>query len=118
MTRARETSENARQAKAWVNFNGTFGSSPFTLANGGIRSALNVASITDLNTGQYRLNFDIPFSNSTYCVTVGINGINVSTDMFLEVRALATTYLDVWSWASNIASNRDVSDLYVVIFGD
>lgn len=33
MTRARETSENTRKAKACVNFDGTFGSSPFTLAN-------------------------------------------------------------------------------------
>ena len=40
MTRARETSENARQAKAWVNFDGTFGTSPFTEANGGIRDRL------------------------------------------------------------------------------
>ena len=66
MTRARETSENARQAKAWVNFDGTFGSSPFTLANGGIRSAFNVSSVTDLGAGYYQVNFATAFSDSDW----------------------------------------------------
>ena len=44
MTRARHTSETARQAKAWVNFDGTFATSPFTEANGGIRDSFNVDS--------------------------------------------------------------------------
>jgi len=72
MTRARETSENARQAKAWVNFDGTFGSSPFTLANGGIRSAFNVSSITDNGVGSYTMNFAtaMPDANySTFCTS-------------------------------------------------
>ena len=56
MTRARETSENARLAKAWVNFNGTFGTSPFTEANGGIRAAFNVTSVTDDGVGRYSIN--------------------------------------------------------------
>lgn len=66
MTRARETSENARQAKAWVNFNGAFGTSPFTEANGGIRSSFNVSSVTDLGTGYYRINFGSSFSDADY----------------------------------------------------
>ena len=39
MTRARHTSETARQAKAWVNFNGADTNSEFTEANGGIRDS-------------------------------------------------------------------------------
>lgn len=69
MTRARETSENARQAKAWVNFDGTFGSSPFTLANGGMRSAFNVSSITDNGTGDYTINFTTAFPDSNFAVS-------------------------------------------------
>ena len=43
--------------KAWVNFDGTFGTSPFTVANGGIRAAGNVSSVTDNGTGSYIINF-------------------------------------------------------------
>ena len=59
MTRARHTSETARQAKAWVNFDGSFATSPFTEANGGIRDSFNVIVllITDLGTGHYDVNF-------------------------------------------------------------
>ncbi len=67
-------------AKAWVNFNGSFASSSYTLANGGIRAAYNVSSITDNgspgygNGGDYTVNL-VPgvFSNGNYTVigTVG-----------------------------------------------
>lgn len=107
-----------RTAAAWVNFNGTFGSSPFTLTNGGIRQAFNVSSVTDLNTGQYRINFNTAFSAATYCVTVGIHGMDISNDMFLEVRGSTTTYLDVWSWASNLGGTRDSPIVCVAVFGD
>lgn len=60
MTRARDTSENARLAKAWVNFNGTG-----TVA---IRADFNVSSITDNGTGSYTINFDASLSDSNYCV--------------------------------------------------
>lgn len=59
-----------RTAKAWVNFNGFFGTSPFTEANGGIRSSFNITSVSDNGTGQYTINFTQPFSNTNY-VSVG-----------------------------------------------
>jgi hypothetical protein len=74
MTRARETSENARQAKAWVNFDGTFATSPFTEANGGIRDSFNVDSVTDINTGRYTVNFTNNFSNTDYAVSITVGG--------------------------------------------
>jgi hypothetical protein len=55
-------------AKAWVNFDGTFGTSPFTVANGGIRAAFNVSSVTDNGTGNYTVNFTTPMSDANYCV--------------------------------------------------
>ncbi len=74
MTRARETSElanfglsNEGQAKAWVNFNGSYNGNTFTEANGGIRSAHNVSSVTSTSVGQYTLNFETAFSNTDYC---------------------------------------------------
>ena len=42
--------EKGQLCKAWVNFDGTFGTSPFTEANGGIRDSFNVSSITDNGT--------------------------------------------------------------------
>ena len=75
-TRARHTSENARLAKAWVNFDGTFGTSPFTEANEGIRDSFNVDSVTDVNTGRYTVNFTNNFANADYAVCITVGGTN------------------------------------------
>ena len=53
-------------AKAWVNFDGTFGTSPFTVANGGIRAAGNVSSVTDNGTGDYTVNFTTAMTDANY----------------------------------------------------
>ena len=53
-------------AKAWVNFNGTFGTSPFTVANGGIRQAGNVSSVTDMGLGKYTINFTTAMPDANY----------------------------------------------------
>lgn len=97
-----------RTAKAWVNFNGTG-----TVA---IRASFNVSSITDLGVGKYRINFTNSFSDGNYSVTTGLTGIYVSTDIFLDLRELLTTYVDIWSWASNTTSNADMSLICVAIF--
>ena len=54
-------------AKAWVNFNGTFATSPFNIANGGIRASFNVSSITDNGTGNYTVNFTTAMADANYC---------------------------------------------------
>jgi hypothetical protein len=54
--------------KAWVNFNGTFATSPFTTANGGIRAAFNVSSVTDNGTGDYTVNFSTALADTNYTV--------------------------------------------------
>lgn len=69
MTRARETSENARQAKAWANFDGTFSTSPYTEANGGIRDSFNVSSVTDEGAGLYTVNFETAFANNNWVMS-------------------------------------------------
>ena len=67
------TSEELFQgrAKAWVNFDGTFGTSPFTEANGGIRDSFNITSITDNGTGLYTVNFTNAMPNANYTVVLG-----------------------------------------------
>jgi hypothetical protein len=57
-------------AKAWVNFDGTFGTSPFTVANGGIRAAFNVSSVTDNGTGDYTVNFATAMADANYAPSV------------------------------------------------
>ena len=61
---------NKGRAKAWVHFDGSFGTSPFTEANGGIRDSFNVSSVTDGGTGYYTVNFETAMPNANYCSVV------------------------------------------------
>lgn len=67
-------------AKAWVNFDGTFGTSPFTVANGGIRAAGNVSSITDNGTGYYTINFTNAMPDANYSVVFGDSSADSNND--------------------------------------
>ena len=64
------------RAKAWVNFDGTFGSSPFTEANGGIRNSFNVSSVTDNSSGDYTINFTNDMQNVNYSAVYTISEQN------------------------------------------
>ena len=119
MTRARETSENARLAKAWVNFNGAFGTSPFTEANGGIRSSFNVSSVTDNGVGEYTINMTNPMSDSNYTILCGGSQDNNTTtnDRFVSAYALSTTTIKViFSGWTNGNSKFDGSTICISIF--
>jgi len=61
------------RAKAWVNFDGTFGSSPFTVSNGGIRDAFNVTSVTDNGTGDYSITYTNAMPNVNYAAVLSWN---------------------------------------------
>ena len=64
MTRARETSENARQAKAWVNFQD----------GGTITNSFNVSSVTEaaspLTAGYFTVNFENAMPDSNYITLI------------------------------------------------
>ena len=67
-TRARHTSENARQAKAWCYFGG--GTSPYIVNDFNVSSVADVAN--GIQKGQYTVNFENNMSTSSYvCVTAG-----------------------------------------------
>ena len=66
------------RAKAWVHFDGSFGTSPFTEANGGIRDSFNVSSVTDGGTGYYTVNFETAMPNANYCSVVSGTGGNTN----------------------------------------
>lgn len=66
-TRARHTSETARQAKAWCTFNG---------GQNSIAGSFNVSSITDASStaGQYTVSFDNNMENANYVVVSAAAG--------------------------------------------
>ena len=51
----------ARIAKAWINYNGTTAS---------IRDSYNIGSITDNGTGQHTINYSTAMSDANYSITV------------------------------------------------
>ena len=111
MTRARETSENARLAKAWVNFNGTG-----TVA---IRASFNVSSVTDNGVGEYTINMTNPMSDSNYTILCGGSQDNNTTtnDRFVSAYALSTTTIKViFSGWTNGNSKFDGSTICISIF--
>lgn len=105
MTRARETSENTRLAKAWVNFNGTG-----TVA---IRSAFNVSSITDNGVGNYTVNFATAMSDANYSLVGGHSSFaNGGTQGFQAT--LATLSATILSRDGGVAT--DPTTVHIAIF--
>jgi len=98
-------------AKAWVNFDGTFGTSPFTVANGGIRAAFNVSSVTDNGTGNYTINFTTAMPDANYSFSTSY-GDPVSSGTCL-VRAGAADYLTT-SLTIDTVSTTNFQDVAVV----
>lgn len=107
-------------AKAWVNFNGTFASSPFTIANGGIRAAFNVSSVTDNGTGDYSVNFSAALADSNYAF-VGLcrDSDGTGTPMVVtidpsDVKTSSTAQFKVRSGGGN--SLIDLTEINAVFF--
>ena len=102
-------------AKAWVNFNGTFGSSPFTIANGGIRAAFNVSSITDNGTGDYTVNFITAMPDADYCAVI-LAGSSTPTFAFLRQMHAGTTTTQRFLLTNSTPTAIDVDNINVAIF--
>jgi hypothetical protein len=96
--------------KAWVNFDGTGVVS--------IRDSFNVASITDLGTGSYRINFTNALANANYSV-VGIAGNGTSSaggnDTVINPFSLLTTSVSIIS--NRGGSGADASIICIQIMG-
>ncbi len=63
-------------AAAWVNFNGTG-----TIA---IRDSVNVSSLTDENTGEYKVNLSNSFAAADYCLTLS-GSHNTTADEGIDI---------------------------------
>jgi hypothetical protein len=98
-------------AKAFVRFNGT--------GVPAIYGSHNVASITDLGTGNYQINFSSPMANSNYSAyTEGKETLSANpADSRVEAYEYATTHIKVFcSDGTNVA--KDMVSINVGIFGD
>ena len=104
------------RAKAWVDFDGTFGTSPFTQANGGIRDSFNVSSITDNGTGNYTVNFPNSFPNAHYAVFASAsNEVNVPN--YATAITKNANNVNVRT-GNDLSTSVDCSLSSVVIFAD
>jgi len=114
MTRARETSENARQAKAWVNFTGTG-----TVTR---NAWFNVTSVTDHDTGDYSVNFETAFSSAddyVACVTAscqnGTNAIPTVHQFGVTTASTGGLFRFRISEGNSYATYRDSDNIYVIV---
>ena len=100
--------------KVWVNFQGTG-----TVA---IRDAFNVSSVTDNGTGDYTINFTVPFSNASYSPSFGWNDgdgvtggtVHINSGTFATAPVLMTTTQMQIVFANGV----DINTVSAHIFGD
>jgi hypothetical protein len=100
-------------ARAWANFGYVGG----TIR---LRAAHNVASVTRLSTGRYRITFTNPFADADYCwVATGRSNTATGTIRFAAARSTTdgktTNYLELVC-TSAAASLADTPEISVVIF--
>ena len=97
-------------AKAWVNFNGTG-----TIAT---RDSFNVASLTDVGTGDYKVTFSNAFANSNY-ISVPASGRDATTDTGnVCTISYTTTTTDISTFQYGANTRQDVSLVGLANHGD
>ena len=119
--------EKGRLAKAYAQFNGTFSdSTEYTIANGGMRQAFNITSITDLspdpgNNGRYRANFvSGTFTSANYIVagTAGNFQSSTSSQTGIVPQGTRTTSQYEFKTITGSSGGADKSEVNIVFFGD
>ncbi len=99
----------ARIAKAWVNFNGTG-----TVA---INGSYNVSSITDDGTGDYDINFSTALSDTNYVVVGTVGGSSIVGFKRDQNETRTTSKAGVYSLNSSSAL-ADGPYIEVIVFGN
>ena len=100
-------------AKAWVNMNGQG-----TIA---IRDSMNVASLTDIGTGQQRANYTSAMSSSNYSIglaAVNNIGVNFEMDITLADGQINPSYVQWFTSTGSGTSLHDNSHVFSQSFGD
>lgn len=105
------TSYTGRELLAWVNFNGQ--------GVVAIRDSYNVASITDLGTGQYKINFSSALPDANYCSVFGQamnSGVTVGISPQIDSAAPpTTTYCQIQTYTLG-GSGHDFSYVNAAFF--
>ena len=94
-------------AKAWVRFNGS--------GTVGVMASYNVSSMTDLGTGQYRINYTNSLSSTNYAVVVSTSGASYQYNARPNDLTTSNCAIDT-SNGSN--AYQDHGRNYVVIFAN
>ena len=97
----------AQLAKAWVNFNGTG-----TVA---IRDSYNVSSITDLEPGNYRVNFSSTFSTIPTVVASTSNEAT-NTNYGVNVNSHTTSTVQIYCTENGITADKGI--VSVIVFSN
>ena len=90
--------------KSWIQLDGTG-----TIA---IQDSFNVSSITDVDTGRYKTNYNNSMSNTLYCVTSGDYNYGVGWDSALTTSSCNTAR------GNNSFTRVDVAQVYLAVSGD
>jgi len=100
------TTEQGQLCKAWVNFNGTG-----TVA---IRASYNVSSITDMGTGNYKVNFttEMPDANYSYATQAG----NGAGNLYFAGGPVAAPTSTAFQFGTGAASFADLAYVSCAIF--
>jgi hypothetical protein len=100
-------------AKAWVNFNGT-GSSGTATVNAGY----NIASITNLATGQFKIFFKTPLNTPYVALVTGYDTTSADDPITGVIHDLQSSYCTVGTMRSDdTASGNATTYVCVVFFG-
>ena len=99
----------ARIAKAWVNFNGTG-----TVA---INGSYNVSSITDDGTGDYDINFSTALADTNYAVVGTVGGSNIVEFKRDQNETRTTSKAGVYSLNGSHAL-ADGNHIEAIVFGN
>jgi len=100
-------------AKAWVNLNGQ--------GSIAIRDSLNVASLTDIGTGQQRANYTSAMSSADYSVSLTANnniGVNFEMHFTLADGQINASYVQWFTSINSGTSLYDNSHVFSQSFGD
>ena len=114
--------ENGTLCRAWVNFDGTFGTSPFTIANGGIRAAFNVSSVTEGGDGVYTVNFTNAMPDTNYVCNISLSRTPVGGFAFVATdtgssQTTTSSYFTVYgNYPSGSTVFQDVARIYASYF--
>ena len=114
VTNIKATGETASRAvsgvaAAWVNFNGTG-----TIA---ARDSLNVASLTDVGTGNHTINLTNNFSDANYNASA-VSGTGTSLRNISQANTQASSSFSIYTGANNTTAPSDAEYNYLTLYGD